>query len=174
MSEPYVGEIRVFAGSFAPRDWAFCNGQLLRINNHAALFSVIGVQYGGDGKTTFALPNLQGLAPVHQGQGHGLTNRHIGETGGVSKVSLTLSEMPTHTHMPNTTAAPTTNDPTGAIWSNTSGRTGTPVYSTTSDGAQLSDQAIGLTGNNEAHNNRQPFLGLTFIICLNGIYPPRS
>jgi microcystin-dependent protein len=174
MADAFLGEIRIFAGNFAPHDWAFCNGQLMPITQNTALFSILGVQYGGDGRVTFALPNLQGRAPMHQGDGPGLTTRVVGELGGSSSIALQPSEMPMHTHIPNAGAAATANSPVEAFWASTSGRTGAAAYAPGTDGTTLSPAAIAVAGNSQPHNNMQPYLGLSFIICLNGYFPGRE
>lgn len=171
--EPYIGEIRLFAGNFAPKDWAFCDGRLLSISSNTALFAILGTKYGGDGKTNFALPNLQGAVPLHHGQGPGLTNYNIGQTGGSETVTLTVSQLPFHTHVPQAIASATTTDPEGAVWANTPGRNGTPIYAVTPN-VQMNPDAISSTGNNQPHNNRQPYLGLNYIISLRGEFPPRT
>lgn len=171
--DPFLGEIRLFAGNFAPRGWALCNGQLMPITQNTALFSLLGVNYGGDGRTTFALPNFQGSAPVHQGQGPGLTGRVVGEIGGVPHVTLLSSEMPSHNHLPSTQTSATQSNPEGAVWANTPGRNGIPIYAATAD-TNMNPMAIGVSGNSQPHNNMQPYLGLNFIIALEGVFPPRS
>ncbi|MFS0553602.1 phage tail protein [Brevibacillus sp. 179-C9.3 HS] len=174
MADAFFGEIRIFAGSFPPKDWAFCNGQLIPIHQNTALFSILGVQFGGDGKSTFALPNLQGKVPMGQGAGPGLTPRVVGEIGGVANVTLLHTNMPAHTHEAKASNTPTIDSPVNAIWSSTSGRGGIGAYGTTSDNTHLSPEAIGITGETHPHSNMQPYLGLSFIICLNGIFPPRG
>ncbi|MCK7594969.1 phage tail protein [Pseudomarimonas salicorniae] len=175
MSEPFVAEIRIFAGNFAPRGWAFCNGQLLPIAQNTALFSLVGTIYGGDGETTLALPNLQGRAPMHAGNGPGLSARSLGEAGGSDTVGLTESQLPNHTHAlrasPNPAEAAAASLPAGG------GRglarvVGGSVYA---DPANLIDMpAVGDAGGSQAHNNLQPFLALNFIIALVGLYPSES
>lgn len=155
MTDPFVAEIRLFAGNFAPTGWAFCNGQLMSISQNTALFALIGTYYGGDGKATFALPDLRDRVPVHQGQGPGLSERHVGEAGGASRVSLTLAELPAHVH-PASDLPATTNRATGAVPA-AGGRYATAAPS----------------GPTAAHNNRPPYLGLSYIIALQGIFPPR-
>ncbi|EJL21651.1 phage tail protein [Brevibacillus sp. BC25] len=166
--DPYIGEIRIFGGNFPPRDWAFCDGQLISIPSNPVLYTVLGTKYGGDGKTTFALPNLRGSAPMNQGEGPALTPRVAGETGGDVNITLLQNDIPAHTHVPNACVTPTADTPTGAKWSSTVGRGSVIPYSNTSDGTQLSPQAIGTTGGTQPHNNMQPYLGLSFIICVSG------
>lgn len=179
MSDAFVGEIRMFAGNFPPKNWAFCNGQLMAISQNTALFSILGTYYGGDGKSTFALPNLNGRAPLHQGQGVGLTNRVIGESGGAQQVTLLTSQLPAHTHQAYSLDAPgNTNNPEGAVWAQTPmqgkiNKTQTPFYASAATD-YLSAGALPTVGMGLPHNNRQPYLGVSFIICLNGIYPARS
>lgn len=175
--DPYIGEIRMFAGNFAPRGWALCNGQLLAISQNTALFSLLGTYYGGDGRTTFALPNLQGAAPVGQGQGPGLTDRALGESGGETQVTLLQSEMPTHNHTVSaSTNGSTGSDPTNSVWA-VGGQTrgGVPLYNANANPpATMNPAAISRSGGDQPHNNMPPSLGLNFIIALQGIYPPRS
>ncbi len=175
MSEPFVAEIRIFGFNFAPRGWAFCNGQLLPISQNTALFSLLGTTYGGDGKTTFALPNLQGSAPLQQGQGQGLSQYFLGEIGGESSVTLLESEIPAHSHAVNASSASgTSNDPTGNVWAApTVARQGIDVYGST-NGAAMSPQALSPSGGSQPHNNMMPYLTLNFCIALQGIYPARS
>ncbi len=175
MSEPFVAEIRIFAGNFAPRSWAFCNGQLLPVSQNTALFSLVGTTYGGDGRTTFGLPNLQGRAPMHPGRGPGLTDRRLGEHGGVETVTLSEDQMPNHTHTLRATAE---NGEQGSLTSAVTlarARGGAPYQSSTS--ANLVDmdaRSLPNTGGSQAHNNLQPYLTLNFIIALEGLYPSRS
>jgi microcystin-dependent protein len=173
--DPYIGEIRMFAGNYAPANWAFCDGSLLAIRSNTALFSLLGTYYGGDGKVTFALPDLRGRAPMHFGQGRGLTDRPIGESGGFPEVHLTLAEMPLHTHTAEGHAANSDQtSPASAAWSNsTGGRKPPSIYSAKSD-TQMNPGAIGLTGGYDAHNNRMPYLAVNYIIALQGEYPPRG
>lgn len=177
MTDQFVAEIRIFAGNFAPSGWAVCNGQLLPISQNTALFSLLGTTYGGDGKVTFALPNLMGRAPLQPGQGQGLSIRDLGETGGVPTVTLLPSEMPTHTHAPQavTTSSGDTNNPVGATWAAARfGRVAENLYSTNPPNVQMSPQAVGPAGAGLPHNNMPPYLCVTFIIALQGIYPQRA
>ncbi|MET3697091.1 microcystin-dependent protein [Bacillus oleivorans] len=172
--DPYVGEIRIFAGNYAPKGWAFCNGQILSIAGNTALFSLLGVTYGGDGKTTFALPNLTGRAPLHQGTGPGLTTRYLGEWGGEQSVTLALNEIPAHNHLANAKAASGETNPTEAIWASVpGGRGATPMYGNKID-TDMNPQNLGITGGSLPHNNMQPYLGVNFIIALEGVFPPRN
>ncbi len=173
MSEPFIAEIRIFAGNFAPRGWAFCNGQLLPIAQNTALFSLIGTTYGGDGRTTTALPNLKGRAPMHPGRGPGLTARRLGQRGGTETVTLTEAQMPGHTHtLSARPASASTSDPTNNYFA---ALTGANFYSTDASSPQA--MAAGLlqaAGGSQPHGNLQPFLTLNFIIALVGLYPSRS
>jgi microcystin-dependent protein len=173
MSDPFVAEIRIFAGNFAPTGWAFCNGQLLPISQNTALFSLLGTTYGGDGKSTFALPNLQGASPMQPGQGPGLSLRDLGEVGGEDTVTLLQSEIPVHAHDLRGTGADDDNSlsPVGAMPGATES---VGVYRAGTGNTAMSPQALQLLGGSLPHNNRQPYLGLTFIIALQGIFPPRG
>jgi microcystin-dependent protein len=176
MSDQFVAEIRIFAGNFAPTGWAFCDGQLLPISQNTALFSLLGTQYGGDGKSTFGLPNLQGSAPVHQGQGAGLSQYFVGESGGVQSVTLLQSEMPAHSHAAQAVSGADGNQlsPAGHVWSKARyGRQGAPMYSATG-AQQMTPGAVPIVGESQPHNNLMPFLTLNFIIALVGIFPARS
>ncbi len=174
MSEPFIAEIRIFAGNFAPRSWAFCNGQLLPIAQNTALFSLIGTTYGGDGRTTTALPNLQGKAPMHPGRGPGLTVRQLGQTGGSETVSLTEAQMPSHNHSLLAANAPGTSfSPTATSYLARS--VGGNVYDSNDDSSNaLNADTLHNTGGSQAHNNMQPFLAINYIIALQGLYPSRS
>ncbi|WP_010139365.1 phage tail protein [Oceanicola sp. S124] len=173
MSEPFIAEIRIFAGDFAPRSWAFCDGQLLPIANNTALFSLIGTTYGGDGRSTTALPDLQGRAPMHPGRGPGLTTRTLGESLGSDTVTLTEAQLPPHDHMLLATAAiATTSEPTSDTGLARSSF-GDNLYQseTQQDLVSLAEQTVETTGGGQAHENQQPYLGLNFIIALAGLYP---
>jgi len=172
MSEPYIGEIRSFGFNFAPRGWAQCNGQLLPIAQNTALFSILGTTYGGDGRTTFGLPNLAGTVAMGFGQGAGLTPRTLGETGGSETVSLSAAQMPPHSHPANANAGNGNQPaPAGNFWAQDLG--GSKEYGDTGAVA-MAPGAIGSAGGNQAHANLQPFQVLNFCIALQGIYPPRS
>ena len=173
MSEPFLAEIRMFAGNFAPRGWAFCNGQLLPISQNTALFSLVGTIYGGDGRTTLGLPNLQGRAPMHPGRGPGLTARRLGQRGGVETVTLTEAQMPQHTHtLRGQAAIANSNDPADKVLSRPFG--GGNLYGGATNLVDMAPQALTAKGGSLAHNNLQPFLVLNFIIALVGLYPSRG
>lgn len=170
MTDPFVAEIRIFAGNFAPTGWALCNGQLLPISQNTALFSLLGTMYGGDGKTTFALPNLMDRAAMHHDQGPGLSLRDIGEEVGETAVTLLSSEMPTHTHQLMASGNDATSlSPVGT----TGGLASYEAYRSDKD-STMSAGALAIVGGSQPHNNRQPYLGLTFIIALQGVFPPRG
>ena len=172
MSEPFVAEIRIFAGNFAPRGWAFCDGQLLPISQNTALFSLIGTTYGGDGRSTTALPNLMGRAPMHPGRGPGLTARRLGQRGGSEHITLTEAQMPSHKHAVVAAAAPAEqSDPVGNDLARSVGGT---IYKSSSTLVDMAGQAIANRGGSGQHNNLQPFLVMNFIIALQGLYPSRS
>jgi microcystin-dependent protein len=176
MSEPYLGQIRMFAGNFAPRGNAFCEGQLLPISANSALFSLLGTIYGGDGRTTFALPDLRGRMPVHYGNGPGLSSRPLGEKGGQETVTLTQAQLPSHSHsLQGEDGLGTQNSPVNTILAELEFN-GNPIpfYSTTSPTRNMNSNAIGPTGTGQGHNNIMPFQAIYFIIALTGIYPSRN
>jgi microcystin-dependent protein len=173
MSEPFLAEIRIVPFNFAPRGWAFCDGQVLPIAQNTALFSLLGTTYGGNGQTTFALPDLRGRAPMHPGNGPGLTPRMLGETGGSETVTLTAAQMPAHSHfLRGATSAATTSQPGNALPAVATEDTYQAVGTKTP--APMHSQAMGAAGSGQPHNNLQPYLTLSFIIALQGIFPPRS
>jgi microcystin-dependent protein len=178
LSNPFVAEIRITPFNFAPKGWAMCNGQLLPISQNTALFSLLGTTYGGDGKTTFALPNLQGCAPMQAGQGSGLSLRDLGETGGEQTVTLLQTEIPSHTHataLGTKAGLGNQNTPVGHVLAEARiGRQPLAQYSTTGGGAAMSAEALATSGGNLPHNNMPPFLTLNFIIALQGVFPARS
>ena len=177
MSEPFVAEIRIFAGNFAIRGWAFCNGQLLPISQNTALFSLIGTTYGGDGRTTTALPNLQGRAPMHPGRGPGLTDRRLGQRTGAETVTLSEAQMPSHNHtwgVPTGFAAGNDRSPVGSFVGGTSTNGNAFQNNTTANLVDLASETLPNTGGSQSHNNLQPYLALNFIIALQGLYPSRS
>jgi len=175
MSSPFVAEIRIFPFNFAPRGWAFCNGQLLPLSQNTALFSLLGTTYGGDGRSNFALPNLQGSAAMHPGQGPGLSLRDLGESGGEGAVTLQTTEMPGHPHQFGgaVAAGGDTQNPSNAIWAQVPGRAAVFLYSSPATGA-MNPNAMAITGSGQPHNNLQPYLTLSFCIALQGIFPPRT
>ena len=172
MANPFLGDIRLFAGNFAPRGYAFCSGQLLSIAQNSALFSLLGTTYGGDGQTTFALPDLRGRAPMHQGTGPGLTPRTIGESLGSEAVTLTGNQIPAHGHsqFASLNAATPAAGPTGAPASSTT----TAFYGTGAPAIDMSSSAVGAAGGNQPHDNMAPYTVLNFIIALEGIFPSRN
>lgn len=176
MADQFVAEIRMFAGNFAPTGWALCNGQLLPISQNTALFSLLGTNYGGDGRTTFGLPNLQGSAPLAPGQGPGLSLRVLGEMGGEQTVTLLTTEIPAHTHTVMASTGGGTDSPTGATWAESKlGKTPLPVYAASgANNVAMHPSALSLAGGGLPHNNMPPYLCLTFIIALQGIFPARS
>ena len=173
MADPFVAEIRMFCFNFAPTGWAFCNGQLLPISQNTALFSLLGTFYGGDGKSTFALPNLQASVPMHSGQGQGLSARFIGEQSGSETVTLLVSEIPAHTHTWQANAAPATlNAPdNGRALARSSGGT---IFKAVNPDQQFAFQALSPAGGSLPHNNMQPYLTVSFCIALQGIFPARN
>lgn len=172
MADPFVAEIRIVTFNFPPLGWAFCNGQILPLSQNTALFSLLGTMYGGNGQSTFALPNLQGRAAIHHGQGQGLSDRFIGEEGGSEFVTLLESEIPFHNH--NLMAANQPGDvnlPTGNTLARSSN---VSAYGTTASTVQMKPNALTPAGGSLPHNNMQPYLTLNFVIALQGIYPPRN
>jgi microcystin-dependent protein len=174
MADPFVAEIRIFPFNFAPKGWAFCDGQLMPISQNTALFSLLGTFYGGDGKSTFALPNLQGSAPIHQGQGQGLSEYFLGQQGGSETVTLIQSEMPLHNHnvgvtFENATQGSLANDV--ILARSVAGN----LYQTTTNAnlVQLAPQALSISGGDQPHNNMMPYLTLNFCIALQGVFPAR-
>src|SRR4051812_21623869 len=169
MSDPYIGEIRMFGGNFAPVGWLLCQGQLLPISQYDALFNLIGTTYGGDGQETFNLPDLRGRVPVHQGAGAGLSSYVLGQEGGVESVTLTTSQLPGHTHsfVGTTNQAGTTNAPTNLVGQNP----GSNIYVEDQAFVALAPQSLLSQGGSQPHDNLQPYLSVNFIIALEGIYP---
>ena len=165
MSEPFLAEIKIISWNYAPKGWAFCNGQLLPINQNQALFSLLGTTYGGNGQTTFALPDFRGRAPVHVGAGFTL-----GQKAGEDAHTVTMSELPQHTHPVNASTAPgTVNIPTGNFLANSN----VSPYRTSAN-TNLSPQIVSNTGGSQPHENRQPYLVLNFVIALQGIFPSQT
>jgi microcystin-dependent protein len=172
---PYLGEIRIFSGNFAPKGWAMCNGQLLSIQSNTALFSLLGTYYGGNGTTTFALPDLRGRLPVHQGQGQGLSPYNIGQIGGNESVTLITQQLPRHNHNVGSFNGPgNSQHPSNANLASTTDANDKMYTSAASDGTTLNTAAMTFNGNSQPHNNLQPYLCMTFIIATVGIYPPRN
>ena len=166
MSSPFIGEIRMFAGNFAPVGWAFCDGTLMAISQNDALFNLIGTTYGGDGQTTFALPNLQSSVPVHVGPGFAL-----GQTGGAETVTLTTSQIPAHSHVPQANSAPGTQaGPSGGAWAEST----LDQFSSSSPSVNMSPAALGSSGGSQPHDNMVPFLVINFILSLFGIFPSQT
>ncbi len=175
MSDQYVAEIRMVGFNFPPTGWAFCNGQLLSISQNTALFSLLGTTYGGDGKSTFGLPNLQAAAPIGMGQGPGLTFRNMGDNGGEAAVTLLTIQMPAHNHNANCiSGGGSTNSVANDVWAATGGRGAPPLYAAAATPVSMNAGALQNTGSNQPHNNLPPFLGVYFVIALQGIYPPRN
>jgi microcystin-dependent protein len=171
MSSPYVGEIRMFGGNFAPAGWKTCDGQLLPISDYDTLFNLIGTTYGGDGQSTFALPNLAARAPLHMGS-NGISTYTIGENGGVSSVTLTTNQIPSHNHLLTATSSGQQQAPSGSTWPADATPTNAHVYGPVGTGStQLAAGTIGTAGGSQPHDNMQPYLAITFIISLFGIYP---
>jgi len=175
MAEPFIGEIRMFAGNFAPRGWAFCDGQLLAVSQNDALFSLLGTTYGGDGRTTFGLPDLRGRIPVHAGSGAGpgLTPRPIGQKYGSENVTLTVNQLPVHEHEARVLSNPgDSGNPENRHWAATS--TAPPYYSDTGPNLPMAGGVLTSAGGGQTHTNMMPFLCVHFIIALMGIYPSRN
>ena len=176
MADPFVAEIRIFPFNFAPKGWAFCDGQLLPISQNTALFSLLGTTYGGDGKSNFALPDLQGNAPMHPGQGPGLSLHDLGETGGSDTVTLLQSEMPAHAHSLRAhNADQADHQNPDASTSIAQSANGAAFQSTTNSNLMpLADATLAPAGGDLPHNNLQPYLTLNFCIAMQGVYPPRT
>ncbi len=176
MSNPFVGQICMFGGNFAPRSWAFCDGQLLLISQNSALFSLLGTIYGGDGRSTFGLPDMRGRLPLHQGAGPGLTNRQIGSKFGTENAAVNQAQMPSHTHqLDGTTEQADTNpagggDPTGRVLADAS----ISIYKALAPDSDFDATAVADTGGGQDHSNLMPFLCVNFIIALQGVFPSRN
>jgi microcystin-dependent protein len=172
MADPFVAEIRIFPFNFAPQGWAWCDGQLLPLSQNTALFSLLGTTYGGNGKSNFALPDLQGRAPMHPGQGPGLSLHDLGETGGAETVSLLESEIPAHSHLVRT--SPGLSDGSAAEGGTLSTAEGANIYGAAQNLVAMSPQALAPAGGDQPHNNLQPYLTFYFCIALQGVFPPRG
>jgi microcystin-dependent protein len=171
MSSPYIGEIRMFAGNFAPAGWALCQGQLVPISENDALFNLIGTTYGGDGQNTFALPNLQSRVPVHMGTGAGQTVT-IGQTGGEEEVTLTVNQIPAHSHVPQCDGTGnSSNSPSATVWA---GTTTLKQFSSSAPNVSMAANALGSAGGSQPHDNMVPFLAINFIISLFGVFPSQT
>jgi len=169
MSEPFLGQISIFGFNFAPRGWAMCNGQILSIAQNTALFSLLGTTYGGNGQTTFALPDLRSRVPIHQGQGPGLSNYDLGQQGGTETVTLLAGQLAPHNHPLSASTTPTTKNPGGNYISST----GAVAFGTTQD-VQMNPNSVGPNSGGQPHANIQPYLTLNFCIALEGIFPSRN
>lgn len=171
MADPFVAEIRIVPFNFAPKGWAFCDGQLLPLSQNTALFSLLGTTYGGNGKSNFALPDMQGRAPMHPGQGPGLSLHDLGETSGSETVTLLQSEIPAHSHQAfGSGVDASTTSPAGASWAGS--EFGDSLRRPAS--GTFGDSALAVAGGDQPHNNLQPYLTMNFIIALQGVYPPRT
>jgi microcystin-dependent protein len=169
---PFIGQIVMFGGNFAPRGWAFCDGQLLAINQYSALFSILGTTYGGDGRTSFALPGLRGRVPLHPGTGAGLPNYNLGQKGGNYQEILNVQQIPAHNHhIAASEEDGSQNEASGHyLATSTSGN----IYHNSPNNISLGQNSVTNTGGGQAHNNMQPFLGINFIIALQGVFPSRN
>ena len=173
MANPFVAEIRIFPFNFAPKGWAFCDGQILPLSQNTALFSLLGTTYGGDGKSNFALPNMQGNAPMHPGQGPGLSLHDLGETGGSDTVTLLESEIPQHSHgLSASNQQGTDQSPINEMFAGGVG--GINLYAAPASITQLADVAVAPAGGDQPHNNLMPYLTLNFCIALQGVFPSRA
>ncbi len=172
MADPFVAEIRIFPFNFAPKGWAFCDGQILPLSQNTALFSLLGTTYGGNGTSNFALPDLQGRAPMHPSQGPGLSLHDLGETGGSETVSLLESEIPSHAHTANAVSGDgISQSPADQRYAT---GTGVGMYAPPGATVALSDNSVAPAGGDQPHNNMQPYLTLNFNIALQGVFPPRT
>lgn len=174
MASPYLGEIKIVAFNFAPKNWALCNGQQLSIQQNTALFSLLGTMYGGNGVTTFALPNLQSRVPIHFGQGPGLSNYTQGEVGGAETVTLNSTQLPQHTHLLNgTTGTANKRPPAGHTFAADTASIAN-FYAAPANQVALAAPSVTTAGGNQPHSNLQPYLAVLFCICLAGVFPSRN
>jgi microcystin-dependent protein len=169
--DPFLGEIRIFAGDYAPQGWAFCNGAVMSIEQNSALFSLLGTTYGGDGKKTFALPKLTGRFAMHQGQGAGLSNRRLGEATGEAQVTLKALQVGAHGHTAQCSSQGAASSPVGAFWGTDPGGNIAPYSNSAPDGMMA---PLGTAGGSQPHENVQPFVAINFIIALEGIFPSQN
>lgn len=175
MTTSYVGEIRMFGGTFAPLGWMFCDGALLPIAEYETLFTLIGTTYGGDGQVTFALPDLRGRVPVHQGQGQGLTQRTLGQSSGSETVTLIPSQIPIHTHIATANSgAGSSPSPTNNVWAANSNTTALQFTASTATPVNMNPTSIGSVGGSQPHENMMPFVAVNYIISLFGIFPSQG
>lgn len=177
MSEPFLAEIVMFAGSFAPRGWAFCQGQILSIAQNTALFSLLGTTFGGNGQTTFALPDLRGRVPVGTGQGPGLPSINLGELSGQPTHTLIITEMPAHNHVAQAqgnSGSGNNPSPGGNTWATSDSRANNYINSAPDGPMAANTVTVGIAGGSQPHNNMQPYLGMNYIIAIAGIYPSRN
>jgi microcystin-dependent protein len=171
MGQPFVGEIRMFGGNFAPVGWAFCNGALMAIAENETLFNLIGTTYGGDGQQTFALPDLRGRLPIHMGTGGGLSTRVIGEMAGVETVTLISQQIPAHSHAALTVSGGgNQSTPQNGVWAGSSNS----IYTSNAPSLPMNNSLIGAAGGSQPHENRMPYLAISFIISLFGIFPTQN
>lgn len=174
MADPFVAEIRIFPFNFPPTGWAFCDGQLLPLSQNTALFSLLGTTYGGDGKSNFALPDLQGSAPMHPGQGPGLSLYDLGQTGGTETVTLLESEIPAHAHVMRASVDPADNQIPSPETSLARSSQGAAYQASVNGLVNMNPQILAPAGGGLPHNNLQPYLTLSFCIALQGVFPPRG
>jgi microcystin-dependent protein len=175
--EGYIAEIRMFAGNFAPRGWAFCDGQILSIASNTALFSLLGTTFGGNGQTTFALPDLRGRVAVGPRQGPGLPNYNLGEMSGETNHTLIITEMPAHNHQAQAAGNSNGGDstsPNGNTWASSTARDSIYINAAPNGPMAANTVTVGIAGGSQPHNNMQPYTGINYIICLEGIYPSRN
>jgi microcystin-dependent protein len=170
MTEPYLGEIRMFAGTYEPVGWMFCSGQILPISEYDTLFTLLGTTYGGDGQQTFALPNLQSRFPIHAGSGPGLTGRILAETGGSEEITLTVQQLPSHTHQAVASTVGSSDSPNGNVWATANG--GIAPYGAGPGDAALHAASLAQAGGSQPHDSMIPYLGIHFMISIFGVYPP--